>query len=87
MLIERRGLIVWVSDIRAAKTLERYGSLHYISKKMRYAVLYVDADRSEEICQKLKNIKFVKRIEFSYRNELKTEYNSHIPDKTRTYSL
>lgn len=87
MLIERKGLIVWVTDIRAARGLERYGSLHYISKKMRYAVLYVNANRAHDIMNQIQKLKYVKKVEYSYRNELKTEYNNHIPDKTRFYSL
>ncbi|MGO4276895.1 DUF2129 domain-containing protein, partial [Paenibacillus sp. TAF58] len=45
MMIERSGLIIWVNDIKAARNLERFGSLHYISKKMNYAVLYIHASK------------------------------------------
>ena len=86
MLTERKGLIVWVSDTKAARALEKYGVLHYVSKRMKYAVLYVNADKADEICAQLKRIHFVKKIEPSYRNELRTEYTKNVPDKTRFYT-
>lgn len=86
MLAERKGLIVWLSDTKAARALEKYGLLHYVSKRMKYAVLYVNADKADEICAQLKKFNFVKKIEPSYRNELKTEYNNSTADKTRFYT-
>lgn len=87
MFVERSGLIIWFQDLKAAKNLEKYGSLHYISKKMHYAVLYVHADRQEEIIRNIQRLPYVKKVERSYRNEIKTEYSSNIPDKTRFYSI
>ncbi|MFC0213206.1 YlbG family protein [Paenibacillus chartarius] len=87
MFTERTGLIIWVNDVKAARNLDKYGSLHYISKKMHYAVLYVPASRAEEITRNLLRLPYVKSIERSYRNEIKTEYNSNMPDKTRFYTL
>lgn len=87
MITERCGLIVWVSDIKAARNLDRYGSLHYISKKMHYAVLYIHAHKYDEILRQLQRLPYVKKVERSYRDEIKTEYNKEIPDKTRFYTL
>jgi len=87
MFVERSGLIIWVNDTKAAKNLDRYGSLHYISKKMHYAVLYVHTSKLDETMKSIQRLPYVKKIERSYRNEIKTEYSSNIPDKTRFYTL
>jgi uncharacterized protein YlbG (UPF0298 family) len=87
MFTDRSGLIVWVNDVKAARNLDKYGSLHYISKKMHYAVLYVNTDKMDEIVRNLMRLPYVKKVERSYRNEIKTEYNSNMPDKTRFYTL
>lgn len=88
MFTERSGIIVWVSDLKAAsKQLEKYGSVHYISKKLHYAAMYVYSNRLDETVKQLQKLPFVKKIERSYRNEIKTEYNNNIPDKTRFYTL
>ncbi|MFB9330577.1 YlbG family protein [Paenibacillus aurantiacus] len=84
---ERVGYIVWVSDLKAARTLEKYGSVHYMSRKMHYVVMYMNADRAEETVRNMQRLSFVRRIERSYRNEIKTEYTQGVPDKTRFYSL
>lgn len=87
MMIERSGLIIWVNDIKAARNLERFGSLHYISKKMNYAVLYIHASKVDETTRNLLKLPYVKKVEKSYRNEIKTEYSSDMQDKTRFYTL
>ncbi|MBO9609110.1 MAG: YlbG family protein [Paenibacillaceae bacterium] len=87
MLTERTGLIVWVNDLKPAKNLERFGTIHYISKKMHYVVLYIHAAKLEETLKHMQRLPYVKKVEPSYRNEIKTEYSSNVPDKTRFYSL
>jgi uncharacterized protein YlbG (UPF0298 family) len=34
-IVERLGLAVWVKDLKAAKSLERIGNVHYISKRLK----------------------------------------------------
>ncbi|MBB3110481.1 uncharacterized protein YlbG (UPF0298 family) [Paenibacillus phyllosphaerae] len=87
MFSERTGYIVWVSDLKAARNLEKYGSVHYMSRKMHYVVMYMNADRAEETVRNIQRLSFVRKIERSYRNEIKTEYTQGVPDKTRFYSL
>ena len=86
MIAERAGLIIWLNDIRPAKKLEKFGSLHYVSRKMNYAVLYLNANRIEETIRAIQRLPYVKKVERSLRSEIRTEYNSNIPDKTRFYS-
>lgn len=81
MITERTGLIIWVNDIKPAKNLERFGSIHYISKKMSYVVLYIFSDRLDETIKGLQRLPYVKKVERSFRNEIKTEYNrSAVPE-------
>ena len=71
MLAERTGFIIWVSDVKA-RNLEKYGSAH-ISRRMHYVVMYVNADRAEETMKNIRRLSYVRKIERSYRNEIKTE--------------
>lgn len=86
LLIPRTGLIVWVSDLKQTRHLERFGTIHYVSKKMHYVVMYVNADKAEETTKALLKYPFVKKVERSYRNEIRTEYSSNVPDKTKLYT-
>ncbi|MCJ8011283.1 YlbG family protein [Paenibacillus sp. KQZ6P-2] len=87
MFAERTGYIIWVTDVKAAKNLEKYGTVHYISRRMHYVVMYVNADRAEEVAKNIRRLSYVRKIERSYRNEIKTEYTKDVPDKTRFYGL
>lgn len=87
MIKERTGLIIWISDTKVVRHLERFGNIHYTSKKMHYVVLYTDADLIEQTTKQLLRHPHVKKIERSYRNEIRTEYSNTIPDKTRFYTL
>lgn len=87
MFAERTGYIIWVSDLKAARTLDKYGTVHYMSRKMHYVVMYMNSERAEEVVRNIQRLPFVKRIERSFRNEIKTEYSKDVPDKTRFYSI
>lgn len=71
---ERRGLAVWVYTLKQVKVLRHYGTIHYASRKMKYVVLYVDADVLSETVEKLKKLRFVKRVSVSPRFDLATTY-------------
>ncbi|XEC96963.1 YlbG family protein [Paenibacillus tarimensis] len=87
MFSERMGYIIWVNDLKAARSLEKYGTVHYMSRKMHYVVMYMNSDRADDTVRNIQRLPFVKRVERSHRNELKTEYSTDLPDKTRFYSL
>lgn len=87
LLPERTGYIIWVSDLKAARTLEKYGTVHYMSRKMHYVVMYMNAERAEEAVKNISRLQFVRKVERSYRNEIKTEYTKDAVDKTRFYSM
>jgi uncharacterized protein YlbG (UPF0298 family) len=86
MITERSGIIVWVNDVKPAKNLDRYGTIHYISKKMHYVAMYVHADHLDETIRNVQKLPYVKKIERSYRGEIKTEYSSNMPDKSHFYT-
>lgn len=87
MLPERTGFIIWVSDLKAARGLERFGTIHYMSRKLHYVVLYMNAEKVEESLKQLHRLSYVRKVERSYRNEIKTEYSKDVEDKTRAYSI
>ncbi|WKB37331.1 YlbG family protein [Terrilactibacillus sp. S3-3] len=54
--------------------MRRYGHLHYVSKRMKYAVLYCDNEKVEWTINELRQLKCVKNIERSHLQEIKTTY-------------
>ncbi len=73
---KRVGVAVWVSSIKTVRHLKRFGNIHFVSKRYKYVVIYVDADTREETMGQMSRLNFVTNVEPSYRHEIPTEYNS-----------
>jgi uncharacterized protein YlbG (UPF0298 family) len=80
---QRIPFIVWVNDTRAARNLERFGNVHYISKKLKYVVIYMDPSQSQPNMERMQKLPYVKRVEPSLRHELPTEFSSSFKEKSR----
>ncbi|MCD8509265.1 MAG: DUF2129 domain-containing protein [Bacillus sp. (in: Bacteria)] len=85
MVGNRVGLAVWVQSLKQVKQLKRFGHIHYISRKMKYVVMYCDEANVEETMNKLRSFHFVKEVSMSMRPWLKTEYQNSVPDKEKEY--
>lgn len=81
VLNERQGIIVWVYSLRHLKTLKRFGLIHYVSKRMKYVVVYVDRVDAEAIEKKLNGLHFVRQVELSYRPEINMNFSERIGSK------
>lgn len=87
LLCERVGFIVWTRDLKNAKPFEKYGNVHYFSRKMQYVVLYVNASEEEQLKAQLEKLPYVKSVERSLRGEIIAEIGKSLPDKSRSTSL
>ncbi len=83
MIGQRQGLIVWLYSLKHARHLKRFGNVHYVSKRLKYAVLYCDMKNRDAIIKKLESLSYVKKVELSYRPYLRTEFNSKKEDETK----
>jgi len=81
----RQGIIVWVHSLKQVKQLKRFGNIHYVSKKLKYVVIYMDMDRVEDAVNRIKSLSFVKNVDLSYKPFLKTEFENSKPDKAKEY--
>lgn len=75
MFPKRAGLIIWVNDTKAAKNLERFGNLQYISQRMKYVLLYVNQEEVKGKTSYIEKLHFVKKVERSYRSEIRMDFN------------
>ena len=85
MRIERQGIIVWFQHLKNIKQIKRHGHLIYVSKKLKYAVIYVDKQEVEEKMEKLNKYSFVSKVDVSYKPFVKTEYENAKIDKAKEY--
>ena len=66
-ITKRRGLIVWVYSLKQLKNLKKFGLLHYVSRRMKYVVLYLNEETLEETEERIRKLHFVRNVERSYR--------------------
>lgn len=74
MVKARVGLIVWLKHTRESRALEKIGHLLYLSRRMKYAVIYVNESEVNQKIQQLKKLPFVTRVERSYMHEVPVHY-------------
>lgn len=86
MRTRRQGMIVWYQHRRNIKKIRRFGNLIYTSKRMKYAVLYVDQDAIDEIMQKLLKFSFITKVELSQKPFIRTDFEGKKNEKTKPYN-
>ncbi|MGP7818874.1 YlbG family protein [Niallia sp. 01092] len=85
MLGQRQGIIVWMYSLKQTKMLRRFGNVHYISKRLKYVVLYTNQEDVDQVMEKLSTYSYVKKVEPSYKPFLKLEFENSKPDKAKEY--
>lgn len=71
----RQSLIVYTYSLKQTRQLKRYGTVMYVSKKMRYVVLYVNQEQVAALTDQLSHLRFVKRVVASHRPEISETFN------------
>ncbi|MFZ3579392.1 YlbG family protein [Virgibacillus sp. DJP39] len=85
MRTERQGIIVWFQHMKNLKQIRRYGHLLYSSKKLKYAVIYVNQKDMEDTEHKLLKLSFVSKVDRSHKPFIRTDYENAKPDKAKEY--
>ena len=68
--VERQGVIVYLKHLKQSKQLRKFGTIYYVSRKMKYVLIYMNAEDVNEALHKLKSMKFVSKVEISPRKEI-----------------
>ncbi|WP_404452486.1 DUF2129 domain-containing protein [Virgibacillus necropolis] len=85
MRTKRQGIIVWFQHMKNLKQIRRYGHLLYSSKKLKYAVIYVNQEDIEDTEHKLLKLSFVSKVDRSYKPFIRTDFENAKPDKAKEY--
>ncbi|MGG1255818.1 MULTISPECIES: YlbG family protein [Bacillus amyloliquefaciens group] len=81
---KRQGIIVYLHSLKHSKMLRKFGNVHYVSKRLKYVVLYCDMELIEKTMEKISSYSYVKKVEPSYKPFLKLEFESKL-DKAKEY--
>lgn len=71
---KRQGLIVWYQHKKNIKKIMRFGHVLYTSKKLKYAVLYVNQEDIAEVKERLLRLPFISRVDESEKPFIKVDY-------------
>ena len=64
----RQGVFVYLYHLKQSKQLRRFGTISYVSRRMKYVVLYMDSADVSENVKKIEKLRFVKGVELSERS-------------------
>lgn len=78
---KRRSLVVWVYSLKQLKTLKRHGFIQYVSRRMKYVVLYMNEESIEAAEEKINSLHFVRKVERSYRPDVEMNFAEKIGTK------
>jgi len=85
MLTKRQGIVVWFQHMKNIKQLKRHGHLVFVSKKLKYAMIYVNLEEAEEREAALNKLPFVSKTALSYRPFIRTDFENAKQDKAKEY--
>lgn len=75
---KRKGIVVWLYSLSARKALQNYGVIYYVSRKMKYAVMYINTSNMQKTLNKISKLRSVKSVELSHRDEIDMNFEERI---------
>ncbi|GAF22235.1 LOW QUALITY PROTEIN: cytosolic protein [Bacillus sp. JCM 19047] len=80
----RQGIVVWLTSLKYARQLRRFGHVQYVSKK-NMLCFTCDLEKVDDIINKLQSFHFVTDVKPSMRPFVNTEFEDAKPDKAKEY--
>lgn len=84
---KRQGIIVYLYSLKQIRQLRKYGNIHYISKRMKYVLLYTAMSNVDTLLVQLNRLNFVKQAVPSYKPFLNTTYEKRKPDNEKEIEI
>ncbi|MGF3142177.1 YlbG family protein [Facklamia sp. P13064] len=79
--VKRKSLVVWLYSLKQWKQLRKYGTVHYLSERLKYAIMYVNDSQLDETLSSLRKLNFVRELEVSYRDDIDMTFKDAIKDR------
>lgn len=76
MFGQRQGIIVYIHSLKHVKSLRKLGNIHYVSKRLKYVVLYLNIEEVEGVTARLNKLNYVKKVDVSYKPFVNTEFEN-----------
>ncbi len=76
MFGQRQGIIVYIHSMKHVKSLRKLGNIHYVSRRLKYVILYLNMEEVEGVTARLKKLNYVKKVDISHKPFVKTDFDS-----------
>jgi uncharacterized protein YlbG (UPF0298 family) len=70
----QQAVYVFYRSYKQVRELNKIAEVRYTSRKMRYALMYVNSDELDATLEKLQGLHFVKEIKVSEIDDVKKEF-------------
>lgn len=81
IITPRRSIIVWLYNLKNLNSLKQFGKIDYVSKKMKYVIVYMNESDVETSLKRIKKLHFVRDIEISYRPDIVMDFDNRLGNK------
>lgn len=81
-IVQREKLIIYLKNMKHERHIRKYGHIVYSNKQHKYVYMYVNADRVDDIVDKLSKLKYVTQISGSPYKYLKKVYEKEKHEST-----
>ncbi|MGT2866378.1 DUF2129 domain-containing protein [Streptococcus fryi] len=71
---KKTGLTVYLYYNRDVRKLSKFGNIFYHSKRLRYAILYVDDSQVKTVTKHLEQQRFIKAVEPSQLDHIDQDF-------------
>ncbi|MBG9982198.1 YlbG family protein [Aerococcaceae bacterium DSM 111020] len=69
-MIDRQEIVVNLYSTRNTRPLQHYGHVQYVSRRMKYAIVYINKEVSDQLIEEIEKIDFVKSVSLSPKKEI-----------------
>ena len=78
--IQRQALIVWLYTTKQLKQLKKYGNVHYVSRRMKYALIYVNDHEADVLAEALEKLHFVRSVDQSRLGDIDFDFSKALSE-------
>lgn len=84
---ERVSLVIYLKSNKYVNKLKHYGYLQYVSRRMNYAIMYINQESQEKTIEKIEQEHFVDSVEISPKGSLDLTYDGLLEEMQREINV
>ena len=83
--VDRQALIVNLYSTKNTRKLQHFGHVHYVSRRLKYAIVYVNSATIEAAKTQISHLDFVKSVSISPKKEINFNFEESLDPDDNTF--